>query len=288
MQFERVESMQKFMLHSRHDLMLYMSQEGNQGTELLPLLKVTTGNKIRGEVLSVRYQSPFLIALVECLVEPADLLEFGDQGISPLEVRQLHVDAVLAKATRPADDLRAWVDACLQPDIAIEMGLMWPADLEVSLSQKHIESLEIELESAHEIIKLLINVAKDLAQGSGEQLQEQVVERVAANMLANSAASELAASTEDDLRDMLSSALGGMLQSDIRDEISQQIATLNKLDQLALSLCEPDEVLENWVENQFCSFPTPEYSTDIELSCELLIDDMAREVENIIHQESDS
>ncbi|MDF1761807.1 MAG: hypothetical protein P1U57_00220 [Oleibacter sp.] len=288
MKFEIGGKEDRRTLTSQEEYISYLLQECRLGVDLLPLFNAVSPKNLPRQVKTVRFDPPFVMALVERDVDSGSLCNDAVVLFKPIDIKTIAIVGYSEELTAHEVDLIGLVEFCLQKDIGVELGIIEITDTDKTNLFKKIESLEIELESAHEIIKLLINVAKDLAQGSGEQLQEQVVERAAANMLANSAASELAASTEDDLSDMLGSPLGGILQRDIHDEISQQIAKLNKLDQLALSLCEPEDVLEIWVEDQFCSFPTPIYSTDIELSCEQLIDDMAREVENIIHQESDN
>lgn len=288
MPFEKCGKIDSRILISQEEYISYLLQECRLGADLLPLFKAVSQQKLRREVKAVRFDPPFITALVEQYVASESLCSDADVVFKPIDIKTIAIVGYSEELTAYEVDLIGLVEFCLQTDIGVELGMIELADTGKTNRSKQLKSLEIELESAHEIIKLLINLAKDLAQGPSEQLQRQVVERAAANMLANSAASELAASTENDLSDMLGSPLGSILQRDIHDEISQQIAKLNKLDQLALSLREPEDVLENWVEDQFCSFPTPTYSTDIELSCEQLLDDMAREVENIIHQESDS
>lgn len=161
---------------------------------------------------------------------------------------------------------------------------MWPADTDNSKSLlKQIESLEIRLESSQEINTLLIDLAKTLAEEKGEQLQELVIEKATAVILNESAASQLATSTDDDVADLLGSTLSGIVQEDIYSEIHEQITQLHPVDRLALCLCEPDEVLENWVESQYSEFPIPTSCTDIKLSCDILIKEMARAVERLIH-----
>ncbi|MAE21622.1 MAG: hypothetical protein CMK92_04255 [Pseudomonas sp.] len=92
----------------------------------------------------------------------------------------------------------------------------------------------------------------------------------------------------DDLADLFRSSLGGSLENDIRNEVIERINELHIVDRLALCLCEPDRVLEDWVENQYGVFPTPTSFNDIQLSCDTLIDQMARAVEGRIHEAVES
>jgi hypothetical protein len=283
----------EIVIADQRELMHYLHMEhgeGREGTELLPLLKAKLGSSLRSQVQSVRYRAPELIVMVEKALEPEDLRitgpETGEPGsMHPVCIRSMHLDESQLSASGHFGLTDALLNICTEPDVAIALGLMWPADTDNSKSLlKQIESLEIQLESSQEINTLLIDLAKTLAEEKGEQLQELVIEKATAAILSESAASQLAASTDDDVADLLDSTLGGVVEEDIYCEIYEQITQLHPVDRLALCLCEPDEVLENWVESQYGEFPTPISCTDIKLSCDTLIRKMARAVEGRIHE----
>ena len=287
----------EMVIADQRELMHYLQAEhgeGREGSELLPLLKAKLGSSLRSQVQSVRYRAPELIVMVEKALEPGDLRiagpETGEPGsMHPVSIRSMHLDEAELSAIGHFGVTDALLAICTEPDVAIALGLMWPADTGSSKSLlKQIESLEIQLESSQEINTLLIDLAKSLAEEKGEQLQELVIEKATAAILNETAASQLATSTDDDVADLLDSTLGSVVQEDIFAEIYEQIKQLHPVDRLALCLCEPDEVLENWVESQYGEFPTPTSCTDIKLSCDTLIGKMASAVEGRIYEAAEA
>ena len=297
MSHPRTGNIHEIVIADQRELMHYLHVEhgeGREGTELLPLLKAKLGSSLRSQVQSVRYRAPELIVMVEKALEPEELRiagpETGEPGsMHPVCIRTMHLDESALSASGQYGLTDALLAICTEPDVAIALGLMWPADIDNSKSLlKQIESLEIRLESSQEINTLLIDLAKTLAEEKGEQLQELVIEKATAAILNESAASQLATSTDDDVADLLDSTLGGVVEEDIYSEIYEQIKQLHPVDRLALCLCEPDTVLEDWVESQYGEFPTPTSCTDIKLSCDILIKEMARAVEGRIYEAAEA
>lgn len=282
MTLQRAGEMHQFTITDHYDLMNYLETEGSVGTELLPLLKCKLGSSLRSEVQSVRYRAPDLIVMVEKALEPAELRGEELGTMRPVCIRTISLDDSQLRVRGHFGLTEALINTCTEPDIAVELGLMWLADTETASLWKEVESLKAELDSAREINTLLIDLAKTLAEDKGAQLQEHIVEK------ATSAMPHMTALNSnpmyDDLADLFRSSLGGSLENDIRTEVIERINELHIADRLALCLCEPDEVLENWVDNQYGEFPTPTSCIDIQLSCDTLIDQMTRAVERRIHE----
>jgi hypothetical protein len=268
--------------------MHYLEAEGSEGTELLPLLKSKLGSALRSEVQSVRYRAPYLVAMVAETKEPIELAQGGPGAMRPVSIRSIALDDSDLKVHGHFGFTEALINTCTEVDIAVDLGLMWLADTETVSLRKEVESLKDRLESSQEINTLLIDLAKTLAEEKGDQLQEQIIEKTSATLLNESVASQLSASTDDDVADLLDSPVGGVVEDDIYCEIYEQIKQLHVVERLALWLCEPDRVLEDWVENQYGEFLIPTSCTDIKLSCDTLIDQMARAVEGRIHEAVES
>ena len=288
MTLKRAGDMHQFRINDHYELIHYLETGGSEGIELLPLLKSKLGSALRSEVQSVRYRAPHLVAMVAESIEPMELAQAGADAKRPVSIRSITLDDSDLRVDGHFGFTEALINTCTEVDIALDLGLMWLADLETTSLRKEIESLKAELDSAREINTLLIDLAKALAEEKGEQLQEQVIAKATTAMLSESAASQLAASTGDDVADLLDSPVGGVVEDDIYSEIYEQIKQLHVVDRIALCLCEPDRVLEDWVENQYGVFPTPTSCTDIKLSCDTLIDQMARAVEERIYEAAEA
>lgn len=286
MQFNIMGKVSTLSLLSEGECIDYLAREVSKGADLLPLFKVLSTSKLRNNVLAVSFNPPYLTALVHTHNEHEYMAD-DDSGFRPLTANTIAIGGYSEELAAHEIDLPGLVQFCLMTGMTEELGITEPEDPEKASLLKQVESLEIELESAQEINSLLIDLVQGLAQEKGEQLQEQITDAVSSRMLHNSAASQLVASTGDDLSDLFSSPLGGILQNDIRNEIRSQISKLHIIDRLALCLTESDEVLKDWVDNQFCAFPTPTSCTEIDLDCEDLVGRIAREVESRIHLESD-
>lgn len=286
MTFKRVGNMHQFTITDHYQLMHYLETEGSEGTELLPLLKSKLGSALRSEVQSVRYRAPHLVAMVADAIEPQELAKYSPDTMHPVSIRSITLDDSDLRVHGHFGFTEALINTCTEVDIALDLGLMWLADTETISLRKEVESLKVELDSARDINTLLIDLAKTLAEEKGEQLQEQIIEK------ATDAMPHMAALNSnpmyDDLADLFRSSLGGSLEEDIRTEVIERISELHIVDRLALCLCEPDEVLENWVDNQYGEFPTPTSCTDIKLSCDTLIDQMARAVESRIYEAAEA
>jgi hypothetical protein len=282
MTLHRTGEIHEFIIADQRELMGYLDVEGSEGRELLPLLKSKLGSALRSQVQSVRYRAPNLIVMVEKTLEPAELRGENLGTMRPVCIRTMSLDESQLKVSGHFGLTEALINTCTEPDVAVELGLMWLADTETASLRKEVESLKAELDSAREINTLLIDLAKTLAEEKGAQLQEQIIEK------ATSAMPHMTALNSnpmyDDLADLFRSSLGGSLENDIRTEVIERINELHIVDRIALCLCEPDEVLENWVDNQYGEFPTPTSCIDIKLSCDTLIDQMTRAVERRIHE----
>ena len=281
MTIKRAGDMHQFTIADHYELMHYLETEGSKGTELLPLLKSKLGSALRSEVQSVRYRAPHLVAMVAETIEPIELAQRGPGAMRPISIRSIALDDSDLKVHGHFGFTEALINTCTEVDIALDLGLMWLADTDTTSLRKEVESLKDRLESSQEINALLIDLAKTLAEEKGEQLQEQIIDK------ATDAMPHMAALNSnpmyDDQADLFRSSLGGSLEEDIRTEVIERINELHIVDRLALCLCEPDRVLEDWVENQYGVFPTPTSCTDIKLSCDTLIDQMARAVERRIY-----
>jgi hypothetical protein len=282
MTLQRTGEIHEFIIADQRELMGYLDVEGSEGRELLPLLKSKLGSALRSQVQSVRYRAPDLIVMVEKALEPAELRGENLGTMRPVCIRTMSLDESQLRVRGHFGLTEALINTCTEPDVAGELGLMWLADTETVSLLKEVESLKSELDSAREINTLLIDLAKTLAEDKGAQLQEHIIEK------ATSAMPHMTALNSnlmyDDLADLFRSSLGGSLEDDIRTEIIERINELHIVDRIALCLCEPDEVLENWVDNQYGEFPTPTSYIDIQLSCDTLIDQMTRAVERRIHE----
>ncbi len=288
MTLKRAGDMHQFRINDHYELIHYLETEGSEGIELLPLLKSKLGSAVRNEVQSVRYRAPHLVAMVAETIEPIELAQEGPDVMRPVSIRSIMLDDSDLKVHGHFGFTEALINTCTEVDIALDLGLMWLADLETTSLRKEIESLKTELDSAREINTLLIDLAKALAEEKGEQLQDQIIDKATAATLGESAASQLVADTDDEVADLFGSSLGGMLQDDINSAVWEQFGELHVIDRLALCLCEPDEELETWVANQYGEFPTPTSGTDIKLSCDTLIDQMARAVEGRIYEAAEA
>lgn len=287
MTLKRAGDMHQFRINDHYELMHYLETEGSEGTELLPLLKSKLGSALRSEVQSVRYRAPHLVVMVADAIEPIELAKYSPDNMHPLSIRSIKLDDSDLRARNHVEHIEALLNTCCEQDVAVELGMMWRTDTDSEIVcdlKQEIEFLKAAVDSAKEISLLLIDLAKTLAKERGEQLREQIIDKATAAMLNESAASQLVADTDDDVADLFGSSLGGVLQDDIHCTVWEQIKHLHVVDRLALCLCEPDTVLEDWVDNQYGEFPTPTSCTDIELSCDTLIGKMARAVEGRIYE----
>jgi len=284
MTLKRAGDMHQFRINDHYELMHYLETEGREGIELLPLLKRKLGSALRSEVQSVRYRAPHLVAMVADAIEPQELAKYSPDTMHPVSIRSITLDDSDLRVHGHFGFTEALINTCTEVDVALDLGLMWLADTDTTSLRKEVESLKDRLESSQEINALLIDLAKTLAEEKGEQLQEQIIDKATTAMLSESAASQLAASTGDDVADLLDSPVGGVVEDDIYSEIYEQIKQLHVVDRRALCLCEPDRVLEDWVENQYGELPTPTSCTDIELSCDTLIVKMASAVKGRIYE----
>lgn len=295
MEFERIGSLQYFEINSQDEHMGFLLQSAATGMEILPMLKARMGQTLRPEVQSVRYQDSRLTVLLEQAIEPVDIslpdldryiadqhrgYRPDDIGFRPLQVREMPLHTELPATAPVWEGIPPLLDFCQQPEIAVELGLVWPASVELFLLREAVTTLRVQKASADSIIRLLIELAEAVASKHGPQLQQRIIDRATADMLHNSAASQLLADSEDSLGDLLGSVFGGIVQGDIRAAVEKQIQQLDETDQLILGLCEPDESLDTWVDNEYGSESTPRHLWEIWLPCEQLIDQMASEVES--------
>ena len=289
MTLKRAGDMHQFTIADHYELMHYLETEGSEGIELLPLLKSKLGSALRSEVQSVRYRAPHLVAMVADAIEPQELAKYSPDTMHPVSIRSITLDDLDLRARNHVEHIEALLNTCCEQDVAVELGMMWRTDTDSEIVcdlKQEIEFLEAAVDSAKEINLLLIDLAKTLAEEKGEQLQEQIIDK------ATDAMPHMAALNSnpmyDDQADLFRSSLGGSLEEDIRTEVIERINELHIVDRLALCLCEPDRVLEDWVENQYGVFPTPTSCTDIKLSCDTLIVKMASAVEERIYEAAEA
>ena len=287
MQFNIIGKVNTLSLLSEGEYIDYLAREVSKGADLLPLFKVLSTSKLRNDVLAVSFDPPYLTALVQSHYE-SDYMADDDSGFRPIAANTIAIGGYSEELAAHEIDLPGLVQFCLIIGMAGELGITEPEDPEKASLLKQVESLEIELESAQEVNTLLIDLAKVLAEEKGEQLQEQIIEKTSATLLNESAASQLAASTDDDVADLLDCPVGGVVEDDVYSEIHEQIKQLHVVDRIALCLCEPDRLLEDWVENQDGESPTPSSLSDIKLSCDTLIGRMASAVKGRIYEAIES
>lgn len=283
MKFNIMGNISTLTLLSEGEYIAYLAREVPKGADLLPLFKVLSTSKLRDSVLAVIFDPPYLTALVQNQSE-LECLGHDDYGFSPIAANTIAIGGYSEELAPQEIDLPSLVQFCLTIGMAGELGITESEEPEKASVLKQIESLKAEVDSAREINTLLIDLAKALAEEKGEQLQEQIIDKATAAMLNESAASQLAASTENDVADILDSSVGGVVEDDIYSEIYEQVKQLHVVDRLALCLCEPDTVLEDWVENQYGELPTVSSLSYIKLSCETLIGKMASAVKGRIYE----
>ncbi len=277
MNLEQAGPLQRYEIRSEQEHIGYLLDSANKGVEILPLLKARMGSALRTEVQSVRFQYPMLIVLIESVLEPVQVAGFDGTGFRPLEIRELPLYSAAADFSEDSLALLDLAAFCQQTHVAVELGLAWPAELEVEQLRSEVQNLEEQLECSERVIRLLTRVAEEAASDRCEQLQEQIINQATGDMLNRSAAADLVADSENGIADLFGSVWVGVLQSDIRDAVEKRMKKLSETDQLILALGESG-ALQEWLENQSTDFQIAEYPWEIQLPLDELVDRIAREV----------
>ena len=136
MTLKRAGDMHQFRINDHYELIHYLETEGSEGIELLPLLKSKLGSAVRNEVQSVRYRAPHLVAMVAETIEPIELAQEGPDVMRPVSIRSIMLDDSDLKVHGHFGFTEALINTCTEVDIALDLGLMWLADLETTSLRK--------------------------------------------------------------------------------------------------------------------------------------------------------